>query len=141
MILRQCVFVFILVKMGLSVSLLRVKFSCYRLTAKNLTISTSATEKLKENFFKLPRSNLEKLKPLHSELFSKVNWGRLAVFLNFADQLGLTEEEWELLFHLVVPTLTQIQLQLQLYYIWKCSKRYIRTGLQLARLFEAAQAT
>ena len=109
MILRQCVFVFILVKMGLSLSLLRVKFSWYRLTAKNLTISTSAMEKLKENFFKLPGSNLEKLKQLHSELFSNVNWGRLVVFLNFADQLGLTEEEWELLFHLLVPTLTQIR--------------------------------
>ena len=108
MILRQCVFVFTLVKMGLSLSLLRVKFSWYRLTAKNLTISTSAMEKLKENFFKLQGTNLEKLKQLHSELFSKVNWGRLVVFLNFADQLGLTEEEWELLFHLLVPTLTQI---------------------------------
>ena len=106
-------FVFILVKMGLSLSLLRVKFSWYRLTAKNLTISISAMEKLKENFFKLPGSNLEKLKQFHSELFSKVNWGRLVVvlvvvFFNFADQLGLTEEEWELLFHLLVPTLTQI---------------------------------
>ena len=101
-------FVLILVKMGLSLSLLRVKFSWYRSTAKNLSISTSAMEKLKENFFKLPSSNLEKLKQLHSELFSKVNWGRLVVFLNFADHLGLTEEEWELLFHLLVPTLTQI---------------------------------
>ena len=91
-------FVFILVKMGLSVSLLRVKFSCYRLTAKNLTISASEMETLKENVFKLPGTNLEKLKQLHSELFSKVNWGRLVVFLNFADQLELTEEEWELPF-------------------------------------------
>ena len=71
-------------------------------------------ENLKENVFKLPGSNLEKLKQLHSELFSKVNWGRLVVvlvvvFFNFADQLGLTEEEWELLFHLLVPTLTQIR--------------------------------
>ena len=107
--MRQCVFAFILVKMGLSLSLLRVKFSWYRFTAKNLTISTSAMGKLKENFFKLQGSYLEKLKQLHSELFSKVNWGRLVVFLNFADQLGLTEEEWELLFHLLVPTLTQIR--------------------------------
>ena len=101
-------FVLILVKMGLSLSLLRVKFSWYRLTTKDLKISTSVMEKLKENFFKLPGSNLENLKQLHSELFSKVNWGRLIVFFNFADQLGLTEEEWELLFHLLVPTLTQI---------------------------------
>ena len=109
MILRQCVFVFTLVKMGLSLSLLRVKFSRYRLTAKNLTITTSEMEKLKENFFKLRGSNLEKLKQLHSELLSKVNWGRLIVFLNFADQLGLIEEEWELLFHFLFPTLTQIR--------------------------------
>ena len=102
-------FVFILVKMGLSLSLLRVKFSWYRSTAKNLTISTSEMETLKENVFKLPGTNLEKLKQLHSELFSKVNWGRLVVFLNFADQLGLTEEEWELLFLFLVPTLIQIR--------------------------------
>ena len=62
--------------MGLSLSVLQFKFSWYRLPAKNLTISTSAMEKLKENFFKLPGSNLEKLKQLHSELFSNVNWGR-----------------------------------------------------------------
>ena len=109
MILRQCLFVLILVKMGLSLSLLRVKFSWYRLTAKNLTISTSEMETLKENVFKLPGTNLEKLKQLHSELFSNVNRRRLVVFLNFADQLGLTEEEWELLFHFLVPTLTQIR--------------------------------
>lgn len=46
---------------------------------------------------------------LYSEVFSKVNWVLLVVFLNFADRLGLTEEEWELLFHFLVPTLTQIQ--------------------------------
>ena len=62
--------------MGLSLSLLQVKFSWYRLQAKNLTISTSAMEKFKEDFFKVPGSNLEKLKQLHSELFSNVNWGR-----------------------------------------------------------------
>ena len=30
------------------------------------------------------------------------------MFLSFAEQLGLTEEEWELLFHFLVATLTQI---------------------------------
>ena len=38
-------------------------------------------ETLKENLFKLPGTNLENLKQLHFELFSKVNWGRLVVFL------------------------------------------------------------
>ena len=110
MILRQCVLVFNLVKIGLSLSLLRVEFSWYRSKSKILTISTSDMETLKKNFFfKRQGTHLEKLKQLHSELFSKVNWGRLVVFLNFADQLGLTEEEWELLFHLLVPTLTQIR--------------------------------
>jgi len=65
-------------------------------------------ETLQENFYELPGPNLEKLKQLHSEVFSKVNWGRLVLFLRFAEQLGLTEEEWELIFHFLVPTLTQI---------------------------------
>ena len=56
-------------------------------------------EELQHKFKDLPGSSLEKLKELHSEVFSKVNWGRLVVFLNFADHLALTEEEWELLFH------------------------------------------
>lgn len=65
-------------------------------------------ETLKENFYELPGSNLEKLEQLNSEVFSKVNWGRWVVFLSFAEQLGLTEEEWELLPHFLVATLTQI---------------------------------
>ena len=31
------------------------------------------------------------------------------VFLNFAEQLELTEEEWEQLFDFLVPTLTQME--------------------------------
>ena len=69
-------FIFILVEMGLSLSLLRVEFSWYRSIANKLTISTSEMETLKENFYELPGSNLEKLEQLHSEVFSKVNWGR-----------------------------------------------------------------
>jgi len=64
-------------------------------------------ELTRQKFKDLPGSNLEKLKELHSEAFSKVNWGRLVVFLNFADQLALTEKEWELLFHFLTPTLIQ----------------------------------
>ena len=52
---------------------------------------------------------LDKLKALHSEVFSKVNWGRLVVFLSFAETLGLTKEEWEQLFDFLVPTLSQIR--------------------------------
>jgi len=107
-ILSQCLFVSVLVKMGLSLSLLRVDLSLYRAQAKRLKVSSSDMEELKQKFKDLPGSSLEKLKELHSEVFSKVNLGRLVVFLNFADQLGLTEEEWELLFNFLVPTLTQI---------------------------------
>ena len=52
---------------------------------------------------------LDKLKVLHTEVFSVVNWGRLVVFLNFAEKLGMNEEEWEQLFHFLLPNLYQIQ--------------------------------
>ena len=89
--------------MGLSLSLLRVDFCLYRAQAKTLKVSSSEIEKLKQKFKDLPGSSLEKLKELHSEVFSKVNWGRLVISLN------LTEEEWELLFNFLVLTLTQIR--------------------------------
>ena len=49
-----------------------------------------------------------KLKILHSEVFTTIHWGRLMVFLYFAEKLELTEEEWEQLFDFLVPILTQI---------------------------------
>ena len=52
---------------------------------------------------------LVKLKSLHSEVFTEVHWGRLLVFLNFVEHLGLTEEEWKQLFDFLVPTLSQMQ--------------------------------
>ena len=102
-------FVSVFVKMGLSLSLLRVDFSLYRAQAKTLKVSSSEMEMLRQKVKDMPGSSLEKLKKLHSEVFSKVNWGRLVVFLNFADQVELTEEQWELLFNFLVPTLTQIR--------------------------------
>ena len=96
-------FVSALVKMGLSFSLLRVEFSLFRAQAKTLKVSSSKMEELQQKFKDLPGSSLEKLKELHSEVFSKVNWGRLVISLN------LTEEEWELLFNFLVLTLTQIR--------------------------------
>ena len=96
-------FVSALVKMGLSLSLLRVEFSLFRAQAKTLKVSSSKMEELQQKFKDLPGSSLEKLKELHSEVFSKVNWGRLVISLN------LTEEEWELLFNFLVLTLTQIR--------------------------------
>ena len=83
--------------MGLSLSLVRVDFSLYRAQAKTLFKvfwrSLTEIEKFKQNFKDLQGSSPDKLKELHSEVFSKVNWGRVVVFLNFADQLGLTEKE------------------------------------------------
>ena len=64
---------------------------------------------LTAQFCEFPGSMLNKLKCLHSEVFTEVHWGRLLVFLNFVEQLGLTEEEWEQLFDFLVPTLSQIQ--------------------------------
>ena len=63
--------------MGLSLSLPRVDFSLYRAQAKTLKVYSSEIEKPEQKFKYL----LEKLKELHSEVFSKVNWGRLVVFL------------------------------------------------------------
>ena len=95
--------------MELSLSLLRIDFSLYRAQAKTLKVSSSEMEMLQQKFKDLPGSSLEKLKQLHSEVFTKVHWGRLLVFLNFVQQLRLTDEEWEQLFHFLVPTLTQMQ--------------------------------
>ena len=72
-------------------------------------MSSSDTASLTETFCALPGSTLDKLKRLHSEVFTKVHWGRLLVFLNFVEQLGLTDEEWEQLFDFLDPTLNQIQ--------------------------------
>ena len=109
MILSQCVFVSIRVNMGLTLSMLRIDFFWYRLKARNLTIPSNEITSLREKFCELPGSMLDKLKALHSEVFSKVNWGRLVVFLSFAETLGLTKEEWEQLFDFLVPTLSQIR--------------------------------
>ena len=74
-----------------------------------VTIPSREITLLREKFFDQPGSMLDKLKVLHSEVFSVVHWGRLVAFLNFAEKLGLTEEEWEQLFRFVIPTLSQIQ--------------------------------
>ena len=93
--------------MGQTLSVLRTRFYFYRLVARS--IPSNEITSLREQFGELPGPMLDKLKCLHSEVFSEINWGRLVVFLNFAEQLGLTSEEWELLFEFLVPTLTQIR--------------------------------
>ena len=93
--------------MGLTLSVLRIKFYGYRLIARNMP--SNEVTSLREKFCELPGLMLDKLKCLHSEVFTEVHWGRLLVFLNFVEQLGLTDEEWEQLFDFLVPTLSQMQ--------------------------------
>ena len=95
--------------MGLTHSTRRNRFKTYRFLARNLITPTSEIVLLKEAFCGLPGTKLFKLKNLHSEVFTKIHWGRLMMFLNFAEQLELTEEEWEQLFDFLVPTLTQME--------------------------------
>ena len=106
-ILSQCVLDTVRVNMDLTLSVLRVDFYMYRLIARNMPISEISS--LGEKFCELPGSMLDKLKRLHSEVFTEVHWGRLLVFLNFVEQLGLTDKEWEQLFDFLVPTLSQIR--------------------------------
>ena len=93
--------------MDLTLSVLRIDFYLYRLIARNMPLSEISS--LRETFCELPGSMLDKLKRLHLDVFTEVHWGRLLVFLNFVEQLGPTDEEWEQLFYFLVPTLSQIQ--------------------------------
>ena len=104
-ILSQCVLDAIRVNMGLTLSMLRIDFYRYRLIARN--VPSSEISSLRNKFCELPGSILDKLKALHSEVFSKINWGRLVVFFNFVETLGLTDEEWEEVFDFLVPNLSQ----------------------------------
>ena len=64
---------------------------------------------LKKTFCHLPGSTISKLKELHSEVFLKVNLGRLLVFLKFAEDLELTQEEWGQLYAVIYPTLSDLR--------------------------------
>ena len=48
---------------------------------------------LKKTFCNLSGSTISKLKELHSEVILKTTLGRLLVFLKFAEDLELTQEE------------------------------------------------
>ena len=102
--------------MGLTLSVLRARFYLFRLVARN--IPSNEITALREQFCELPGSMLDKLKALHSEVFSEINWGRLVVFLNFVETLGLTKEEWEQLFFLF-PLLAKYKNS----YISECSMK------------------
>ena len=64
---------------------------------------------LKKTFCDLPGSAISKLKELHSEVFLKVNLDRLLVFLKFAEDLELTQEEWGQLYAVIYPTLSNLR--------------------------------
>ena len=57
-------------------------------TSQNIESVFKCNGGLDEKCKYLPGSSLEKMKDLHSDVFSKVNWGLLVVFMN-ADQLGV----------------------------------------------------
>ena len=91
--------------MGLTLSVLRIKFYGYCLIARNM-LSNEITS-LRGKFCELPGSMLDKLKCLHSEVFTEVHWGRLLVFLNFVEQQGSTDEESEQLLIFLFPLLAK----------------------------------
>ena len=70
LILIHCVFICLHVNMGLTISVLKVRFYFYCLVARNMPSNVIAS--LVETFCALPGSTLDKLKRLNSELFTKV---------------------------------------------------------------------
>ena len=78
--------------MGIILSFIRIPLNHYRMIAKT-TVPLSKEMSLKKTFYNLPGSTISKLKELHSDVFLKVNLGRLLVFLKFAEDLELTEED------------------------------------------------
>ena len=73
--------------MGLTLSVLRIDFFWYRLKARNLIIPSNEITSLREKFCELPGSMLDKLKALHSEVFSKVNWGAISGLFKFCGDI------------------------------------------------------
>ena len=76
--------------MGIIQSFIRIKFNHYRMIARVIVPPSKEIRSLKKTFYNLPGSTISKLKELHSEVFLKVNLGRLLVFLRFAEDLELT---------------------------------------------------
>ena len=71
LILSQRVLDAIRVNMDLTLSVLRSDFYLYRLIARNMPLSEISS--LGETFCELPGSMLDKLKRLHSEVFTEVD--------------------------------------------------------------------
>ena len=94
--------------MGIIQSLIRIKLNYYHMIARDI-VPPSKEMSLKKIFCVLPGSTISKLKELHSEVFLKVNLGRLLVFLKFAEDLELTQEEWGQLYAVIYPTLSNLR--------------------------------
>ena len=91
--------------MGIIQSLIRKKLNYYRMIARYIVPPSKEIMSLKKTFCVLPGSTISKLKERHSEVFLKVNLGRVLVFLKFAEDLELTQEEWGQLYAVIYPTL------------------------------------
>ena len=91
--------------MGITQSFIRIKFNHYRMIARAIVPPSREITSLQKTFCDLPGSTVSKLKELHSEVFLKVNLSRLLVFLKFAEDLDLTQEEWGQLYAVIYPTL------------------------------------
>ena len=94
--------------MGIIQSFIRIKFNHHRMIARAIVPPSKEITSLKKNILRPPRVNNFKLKELHSEVFLKVNLGRLLVFLKFAEDLELTQEEWGQLYAVIHPTLRAV---------------------------------
>ena len=91
--------------MGIIQPFIRIKLNHHRMIATAIVPPSKEITSLKKTFCDLPGSTVSKLKELHSIVFLKVNSGRLLVFLKFAEDLELTQEEWGQLYAVIYPTL------------------------------------
>ena len=95
--------------MGIIQSFIRIKFNHYCMIARAIVPPSKGITSLKKNILRPSRVNNFKLKELHSEIFLKVNLGRLLVFLKFAEDLELTQEERGQLYAVIYPTLSNLR--------------------------------
>ena len=95
--------------MGIIQSFIRIKLNHYRMIARAIVPPSKEITSLKKTFCDLLGSTISKLKELYSEVFLKVNLGRLSVFLKFVEDLELTQEEWGQLYAVIYPTLSNLR--------------------------------
>ena len=89
--------------MSIIQSFIRIKFNHHYMIARAIVPPSKEITSLMKTFCDLSGSTISKLKELHSEVFLKVNLGRLLVFLKFAEDLELTQEEWGQLYAVIYP--------------------------------------